>query len=401
MELSLIGLGGGNVDTMTVGAWKAIQEADRIIGSARLLEALPEEISAKKDREINAERIAELVSKNYRKESICVIYSGDLGFYSGAQLLIPRLAEKNIPYRAYPGISSVQLLSAAVGRSWRDWNLVSAHGMDCNAVAEVTKGRDTFFLTGGELTPRELCAQLKQAGLGFLQAAVGENLSYETEKIIRGTVETLADQHFAKLSVLLVEGAPHPADRTEGLPDTAFIRGRVPMTKQNIRAAIRSHMMVKPTDVIWDIGAGTGSVSVELSRAAYKGSVFAVEYKENALELIEENRKRLKAWNLYVAPGRASEVLDHLPAPDAVFIGGSSGEMDVIIDKVLSKNPQARICASAITVETLADVIRILTIHGIETSVTQIAVSKSRKVGDIHMMEAENPIWLLDRIPEH
>ena len=300
-----------------------------------------------------------------------------------------------IPARVYPGVSSIQLLSAALGRPWQDWKLVSAHGCACDPVAECMMNRSVFFLTGGTETPASLCQKLTDAGMGEAHGVVGENLGTEAEAIRYGSAAELAGQSFAPLSVLLVENFDLPQLRAPGFPDESFIRSEVPMTKQEVRAAALAKLAVMPTDTLWDVGAGTGSVSVELALAAPKGRVYAVECEPDACELIRKNRAKFHACNLILIEGRAPDVLADLPAPDAVFIGGTKGGMEAVLDEVLGKNPNARICISAIALETLGAAIAALTARGLTAEVTQIAVSRTKPAGRLHLLMANNPIFLI------
>ena len=167
------------------------------------------------------------------------------------------------------------------------------------------------------------------------------------------------------------------------------------MTKQEVRAAALGKLAVGPTDTVWDVGAGTGSVSVELALAACRGRCYAVECQEEACELIERNRERFGAWNLTLVQGRAPEALADLPAPDAVFIGGTKCGMEQVISTVLEKNPHARICVSAIALETLTAATAALTAHGLEAEVTQIGVSRTKAAGTLHLLMANNPVFLI------
>jgi len=298
--------------------------------------------------------------------------------------------------RILPGISSVQVLAARLLRPWQDWRLVSAHGADCDPVAAVMAGRPVFFLTGGVQGPAALCAELAGAGLGGLEAVVAENLSYPEERILHGTVGEFADCQFAPLNVLLVE--PPLLKRnavTQGIADREFIRGSSPMTKQEVRAAALAKLCVRPDDTLWDVGAGTGSVSVEMALLAREGRVFAIEQKPEACGLVEENKARFGAYNLRVVRGEAPAALAALPVPDAVFIGGSGGALAEILQAVQEKNPQARVCVSAVTVETLSEALHVLAGLGKSTHVTQLAVGRSKAAGRLHMMLAENPVYLI------
>ena len=211
MQVTLIGLGGGTTDTLTQQARDALQTAPLILGAKRLLEALPEN-GAKEIPAVRSQDILSILQES-REETACVVFSGDTGFYSGAKGLLPLLEQAGIPARVLPGLSSVQLFAARLGRPWQDWRLCSAHGVELDPVAEVLHGRPTFFLTGGVLTPQSICRRFVEVGLGDLPVTVGENLSYPEEKVCSGTAQALAEETFAPLSVLLAEPAPTPNRR--------------------------------------------------------------------------------------------------------------------------------------------------------------------------------------------
>ncbi|MGN0709557.1 MAG: precorrin-6y C5,15-methyltransferase (decarboxylating) subunit CbiE [Anaerovoracaceae bacterium] len=394
--VTLIGLGGGRKDTLTYGAYEALKNADVIVGAARLLESVPAECKGEKKSAVFAEDILKII-QDAGDKNVCVAYSGDTGFYSGTRSLVPLLDKNNIEVKIEPGISSIQCLSASLGMPWQDWNLFSAHGRYCDAVNAVMQGKPAFFLTGGELGPAELCRQLDEAGLGALHVCVGENLSYENEKITVGTAADLAGGVFDSLSVMLAEAAPKPecAASVPGIDDDLFIRGKVPMTKQDVRSAIIGRLSLEKTDTVWDVGAGTGSVSVEMAKIADMGRTYAVETEPEGCELIEQNRVRFGAWNVSVVHGKAPEALKDLPVPDAVFIGGTKGQMGPVLDVIKEKNENAKICISAIVVETLTAAINELEKRGWEAAVTQIQSSYGRKIGKMHMMMANNPIYII------
>ena len=392
--ISLIGMGSGCPESLTAQGLAALQGAGLILGAKRLLEHLPAGCTDNCKAVYKPEEILACLAAQPDTDT-AVLYSGDTGFYSGAAKLLPLLRVMGYSVRVLPGLSSVQLLAAAVGRPWQDWKLVSAHGRACDPVAEILAHPQVFFLTGGGDTPTTLCAKLTAAGLGAAHALVGENLGTPDEKIHFGTAQELAGQAFASLSVLLVEHAVHPERRTPGLPDEAFIRGEVPMTKQEVRAAALAKLAVRPADTLWDVGAGTGSVSVELALAAPQGHVYAVECEPDACALIRRNREKFAAWNLSLIEGRAPAALEALPAPDAVFIGGTKGSMAAVVDTVLAKNANARICIAAIALESLSAAIAALTAHGLSAEVTQLAVSRTRPAGTLHLLTANNPIFLI------
>ena len=394
--VTLIGMGSGKWEALSAQAQQAVRSAGLVFGAKRLLVGLPPECTARQFALYQPADILETLAQNSGQDA-AVLYSGDTGFYSGASGLLTPLRALGIPARVYPGVSSIQMLSAALGRPWQDWKLVSAHGCACDPVAEclTAGGKPVFFLTGGAETPASLCGRLAAAGRGDAHVLVGEELGRAEEKILFGTAQEFAQKQFASLSVLLVEHVPQPPRRVPGFPDEAFHRGEVPMTKQEVRAAALAKLAVMPTDTLWDVGAGTGSVSVELALAAPKGRVYAVECEPDACELIRKNRAKFHACNLILIEGRAPDVLADLPAPDAVFIGGTKGGMEAVLDEVLGKNPNARICISAIALETLGAAIAALTARGLTAEVTQIAVSRTKPAGRLHLLMANNPIFLI------
>lgn len=391
MRVCLVGTGCGTEDTLTGQGLAAIGEAELIVGSFRLLQSLPPH-SARCEAATGPEEILRLLTGSGCGRA-CVVYSGDTGFYSGAKGLLPLLEERGIEAEVLPGVSSLQYFAAKLRRPWQDWRLCSAHGVDCDPVAAVSGGVPAFFLTGGARGPALLCGRLARAGLGGLPVTVGENLSCQGERILTGTAADFAARTFAPLSVLLAEPAPAPPRRTPGLPDGLFCRGEVPMTKQEVRAAILAKLAVGPGDVCWDIGAGTGSVSVELALSGRE--VWAVERRPEACRLILENRARFSAWKLHLAEGAAPDALSGLPRPDAVFVGGSGGFLREILAAVHGANPAARVCVSAIALETLGTAVECLSALGYRVEVVQIAVSRAKTAGELHLLMAQNPVFLI------
>lgn len=393
MNVTLIGMGSGQPENLTLQGLAALRQADLILGARRLLAVLPAGCTESRAAAYRPDEVAELLQTSGAENAV-LVYSGDTGFYSGASSMMEKLEALGVRARVLPGLSSIQLLAAALGRPWQGWNLVSAHGRTCDPVAECMQGRPTFFLTGGSEDPATLCAQLAAEGFGDVQGVVGQCLGTPEEKLFRGSVKELAAGRFNSLSVLLVEAAEVLPRRAPGLPDEAFERGDVPMTKQEVRAAVLAKLAVRPEDILWDVGAGTGSVSVELALAAPRGRVYAVECRPDGCALIKANREKFRTRNLVLVEGLAPAALSDLPAPDAVFIGGSKGSLAAIVDAALDKNPDARICVSAIALESLSAAVAALTAKGRTVQVSQIAVSRAKAVGGLHLMMAQNPIYL-------
>ena len=393
MKVYLIGVGMGNPATLTGQALEAIGDSPVLVGAPRLLEPWGAEHDCVPL--IAAADIAAYVDKAPRGP-VGVLLSGDTGFYSGAKGLWPLLGNHEVI--TIPGISSLSYFCARLQTTWQDARLVSAHGRSHNAVGEIQRSAKVFALTGGATKAEDICRALAERGLGQVRVSVGERLSYADERIVTGTAAELAGETFADLSVLLAVN-PDPVVRPwngSGLPDGAFLRGDVPMTKEEARTLVVSKLRLKPGHVVWDVGAGTGSVSVECALAASAGRVFAVERKEAALRLLEENKARFGVTNLKVVAGAAPEALADLPAPDRVFVGGSSGRLRDILALALEKNPRVRAVVSAITLETVGEAVacwRELPLG--ELDIVQLSAARGQAAGPYHLMMGQNPVYLI------
>ena len=392
-EVTILGIGMGDGDTLTLEAEKACREAELIIGAKRIAESLS---SFGKPLEFAV--LAKDIEKIIRSSAalkIAVAMSGDTGFFSGTKKLLPLLSDLEV--KVLPGISSIPYFCSRIGESWDDALLVSAHGRYCNLVGKIRSNPKVFALTGGDMGIKEIVDALCENGLGKVDLVVGENLSYENERITRGTAEELKGKDFDSLAVILaLNEAAKEAAVTQGLEDDAFLRAEVPMTKQEIRAVTLAKLKLFRDSVCWDVGAGTGSVSLEMAKTAEDGFVYAVEKEDDACELIEKNMGHLGVTNVQVVKGLAPEALKELPAPTHVFIGGSSGSMIPIIEAALEKNPSVRVVMNTVTVESLGDVAEAVKALGlINEDYVQLSAARGRKLGRYHLMTAQNPVFIV------
>ena len=398
MKVYLIGTGPGDRSQMTAAALAAIDECPVLIGAPRLLEGWEGKTRLPL---IAAADIAEAVHTQ-KQGPISILLSGDVGFYTGAKNLYPLLTDCEVV--PLPGLSSLVTFCAALRTPWEDAYIVSAHGRTHNAPGAVQSHEKTFILTGGSYRPGDLCAQLTDWGLGAVRISVGERLSYPQEHITTGTAAELAHRPFDSLAVVLAEN-PTPIRRpcaAPALTDADFLRGRTPMTKEEIRILTLSKLRLQPHHTVWDVGAGTGSVSAECCLAANEGRVYAIERKSEAVELLQANKARLNLTNLHIVEGPAPEALSDLPAPDRVFLGGTGGSMEAILRAALEKNPAVRAVITAVTIETIAEAMRCFAALGFtDTDAVQIAATRTRPAGRRHLMDAQNPVWIVSGEVRH
>ena len=393
--VTIAGIGPGSEAAQTYEVRAAILRADCLIGAKRMLDAAARPGQARFDA-IAPEEIAQIIASHPEYASFTVVMSGDTGFFSGTKKLLPLL--KNCRVHILPGLSSMSVLCARLGVSYEDAVPVSLHGRVHDIVRDVRSNGKVFALVGGSGAMQALCRRLTDAGLGSVRISVGEQLGYPDERITAGTASSLCETEFDKLSVALIENDAPDEIKTPGLPDEAFSRilapeKLVPMTKSEVRSVCLSKLQLTENAVCWDIGAGTGSVSVEMALLARRGSVYAVERNEAALPLLEENREKFRLENLHIVAGTAPEACSSLPAPTHVFLGGTAGKLDAIVSAALEKNPNARIVAAAVTLESVGALCACMKDFSVCECVS-VQVCKAKTAGPYHLMQGQNPVYI-------
>lgn len=404
-KVTIIGAGPGNPDLLSRAALDAIDIADVVIGAHRALVGIDVPPDVVRCELVKTADIVAALTDAASWQRAVVVMTGDVGLFSGARRLVEALSgDAQVDVHVIPGISSASYLAARLARPWQDWRFVSAHGVACDIVAEAERAGELFLATSGGEDPSRLSGELVQGGFGDARVTVAERLSYPDERITCATASEIAGQTFDDLNVMLIEfagGAGSPAGSrwpyaSSGIPDELFIRGDVPMTKQEVRAVALAKLRLTATDTVWDVGAGTGSVSIEAALVARAGSVWAVERNAAGVRLIRENADAFGCGNVHAVLGVAPEALANLPVPDAVFVGGSAGELSSIVEAALEKNSQVRLCVPCVTVETLTEACALLSgsrFKGFEAC--QVSAARAEAVGSHHLMKAQNPVFLV------
>lgn len=397
-QLYLVGIGMGNEKNRTVEAEQICQSADLLIGARRMLQSVKTEGKAVFES-YKPDEIAAYLAEHPQYETAAVLLSGDIGFYSGAKKLYDAIerTEGLEQMEIYPvsGISSVVYFCGKLGVSWEDVHLLSLHGRKQNLIDAVKYHEKVFVLCGEKDGIPKICCKLKEYGLGDVKVAVGTDLSYEQERIVQGTAESLMKEDFAPLSVLLICNPDVKKRIGHGLDDDLFLRGKVPMTKSEVRSISLSKLRLHKDAVVWDVGAGTGSVSIEAASLAKDGVVYAIEKKDEAIDLLEQNKRKFGTDNLEIIKGLAPEALEGLPAPTHAFIGGSSGNLKEILEVLLEQNPRVRVVINAIALETVAEAMQCLkSMAFTDVDIAQVSVAKGKKLGSYEMMMGQNPVYI-------
>lgn len=392
MKIYIVGIGMDGGKTLTAEAKKAIEGSDVLIGAKRMTEPF--------------EGLGKQIFVSWKTDEICeylaggnigtaaVLMSGDCGFFSGAEALAKRLAGYETEIIA--GISAPVYLSAKLGIPWQEMKFVSLHGTDANIVRSVRRSPECFFLLGGSVTPADICKRLCEYGMGDITVHIGSRLAYPDERIISGTAQELSEVQCDPLCAVITENRMPEKCVRSGIPDGEFVRGEVPMTKSEIRAAVASKLEICYNDTVWDIGCGTGSVSVECALAAYEGTVFAVDRNEAAAALTEQNARKFGCDNITTICGSAPEVLEALPSPDKVFIGGAGGNIAAILGAAMKGGNLPKIVITAVTLETLGEATEALRSHCFTANVTQLSAVRTRVIGSHTMLDAQNPVFVIE-----
>lgn len=389
----LTGIGMGNRNSLTAQAEQIFRECDCIIGAQRMTDAL-QSFGKPVFHSYKPKEIHDFLKSHGEYRKAAVALSGDPGFYSGARKLKEELAD--YPVYTIPGISSAVYLAARLGISWEDAALVSIHGRKQNFIYEIAKHEKTFLLFGGIECAREICEKIRDYGLGETEFYIGKHLSYEEEEILHKRGRELEPQDLDGLAAAYVRN-PSPDKRVcLHMEDEEYIRGRVPMTKSEIRAVSLAKLALTEEAVLYDVGAGTGSVSMEAACQSGSIRVYAIEKNPEGVELIGQNRRKFCCDHVQIVEGTAPEAIEALEPPTHVFIGGSSGNLKDILRLVLEKNPDVRIVLNAISLETVKEAMEALE-EGLlpDAEIVQLSAAKSRKLGAYHMMTGQNPVYII------
>lgn len=401
MKVYIVGIGVSGGEMLTREAENALAEAELLIGAKRMLEDY-----TSTDKELfcsyKPDEIASCIKKS-DKSVAAVLMSGDCGFFSGAKKLLPLLDGADV--RIVSGISSAVYFCSRLGISYEDMKYVSLHGRNDNIAINVKTNEKCFFLLGGEQTASDVCRQLCKFNLGRVRVYIGENLGYKNERIISGYAEELsngAEEYTEKLAVLVTVNPDHLRFIPSAIDDEKFIRDNTPMTKAEVRSIAVSALEICKDSVCWDIGCGSGSVSMEMAYRCPEGMVLAFDKKNVGVENTLANAARFGCDNVHAFlcefPNMGSEsepILDRMGTPDKVFIGGTSGKLEDVLGYINGLNPDADIVLTAVSLETLAEATRCFERFGGKCSVSQIAVTRTKKVGSHTMLDALNPIFII------
>jgi precorrin-6B C5,15-methyltransferase / cobalt-precorrin-6B C5,C15-methyltransferase len=390
--IKVIGIGDDGQQSLLPLYRTWIMESELLVGGERHLSFFPEYTGEKLVLKGGLMALADRLREEKRKTVI--LASGDPLFYGVGSLLA-----KKLHVEIYPHLSSIQLAFARMGESWQDAYFASVHGRSMKGLAQRIDGRDKVaLLTDRQNNPAAIARYLLSFGMTEYDAFVGENLGSQEERSGWYTLEEMADGAFSDLNVVILRRRRESPVWPLGIADEAFAQRKPDkglITKKEVRILSLAQMQLHAKSVVWDIGTCTGSVAIEAARIAREGEVYAVEKNADDLENCRQNMARFRT-DFTVLHARAPEGLEQFPDPDAVFIGGSGGELRELLRVCCSRlRPNGRIVVNAATIETLYSALQAFAEEHFETAVTLTQLSRSKPILNMTRFEGLNPVYII------
>lgn len=398
-RIAIIGIGDDGAAGLSAANLKRIAETDVLIGGERQLSFFPEYRGERLVLKSGLAQTVQELSRLREQKRVTVLASGDPLFYGIAGYLAKQLGPSAVDI--YPHPSSLQLAFSRMGESWQDAAFESVHGRPLKGLAQRIDGRDKVaILTDEENNPSAIARYLLEFGMTEYEAFVAENLGGEKERYGYYKLEEMAGREYSPLNIVILRRKPDAREARHGFgfEDDEFHQRKPEkglITKKEIRVLSLSELKLRKDSLVWDIGAGSGSVAVECARLAPQGQIFAIEKNEGDIVNIDLNRRKFRA-DFTVIHAKAPEGLSELPDPDAVFIGGSGGELRELLHLCCSKlRRDGRIVVNAATIETLAAAQQAFAGEGFELRITLAQIARSKPVLDMTRFDGLNPIYII------
>ncbi len=398
-KVAVIGVGPGGLADLSARRIAQILAADLLIASERHLEEFADFAGDTLVITGNVKEVAARCAAEVSKKDVVVLGSGDPNFFGIGRYLATKLGPEALDL--YPAPSSMQEAFARAGIAWHDAVFASCHGRPVESVvAQVRDNQKVGLFTDPQNTPGKIARHLLDAGLPDLTCWVCADLGMESEQVTSGRLSEIAGQTFPALNVLiLTHDAPPVRPLQIGLPEEAFAHRKPKIgliTKREVRAVALSKLHLTDRSTVWDIGAGSGSVAIECALYARNGQIFAIEKNADDVENVIKNIATFGTSNLTAIHAKAPEGLADLPDPDAVFIGGTGGNMEALLNTCLNRlTPGGKLVMTLVTLENLATAHAFFKARELPLEVTQMNVSRGAPILSMTRMEAMNPVTIL------
>ena len=408
-KVHIIGVAPGGASSLLPEARRLVNRAEIVLGGRRLLDMFPSLTGEKIAIRNNLAEVTDLIKRNLGYKRIVVLASGDPNFYGIASYLTGKLGKDVI--EIMPNVSAMQVAFARIKESWEDAALVSVHSRPIEDIVETVRSNHKVgIFTDDEHTPATIARVLLEHGVDGYQAYVCQDLGSRDEKVIETDLPGLCQTESSPLNILILLRAQpkKPAvalyPRRLGIPEEEFHQRKPKgglITKQEVRVVSLAKMCLTDESVLWDIGAGSGAVSVEASFLIRKGHIYAIEKNDTDVAIIKRNLRKFHVPNVEVVHTFAPDGLGNLPDPTVVFIGGSGGRMEEILDFVSHRlKPGGRIVINVVALQNLSAAVNALKVRGFVPDVTLVNVARSTSVRELTRFEALNPVFVVTGVPK-
>ena len=402
----IIGVGSDGVSGLTARAREIVGSAELILGSEHALELVPE-VKAERFRiGVDLQETIRALETNFGRKRMVVVASGDPLFYGVARYLCDRLGKEH--FEVLPHVSSMQLAFARIKESWEEAYLTNLATHPLETVLDRIRVAETVGLfTSENDDPPTIARELLARGLDYFRAYICENLGAPDERVTQGELAEIREMEFSPLNVMILKRKPGRPDQQQrpvhlrafGNPDDAFAQSRPKsglITQAEVRALALSQLNIQPGSIVWDVGAGSGSVAIEAANLAQPGAVFAIEQDAADYHLILANAETFGVRNLSAVHGSAPGVFSELPAPDAIFVGGTGHEVARLLEGAYATlRPGGRLVVNVATLENLSTIYAMLKSLTASVQVLLINVARGTEQLETLRFEAVNPTFLL------
>lgn len=399
-KIYLVGAGIKGWEGFSTKALNIIAKADVLIGHQRHLDIF-QDFHGEKRTLGDLSDLLEFLQLTEKR--VAILSSGDPTFFGISRFLLRNLPKERI--EIFANVTSMQYAFSRIKEPWDDAIFVSVHGRGMHkAIDKIIASEKACVLTDKVNTPSAIALELIERGAEGYEAWLCEDLGMPSEKFTRTTVRGLLELTPSELNILILIRTYEPnlvQYPLMGIDDEEFHTSKKLITKLEVRAVTLAKLQIQDDLVMWDIGAGSCSVSIEASNLMPNGRVFAVERNPQCIGFINENMKKFCARNIKLVEAFAPDGLDDLPDPDRIFIGGAGGQLEEIIDAADKRlKPDGIIVLNAVTLDTLTKAVEFLEDHGYYVETVCVNISKTRRLTEYKMFEAQNPVYVISAIKE-
>ena len=416
-RVHIVGIGDDGLEGVTAHARRLVENAPRLLGPESCRVLLPPPIAARLETAVSLDDLVDRIEGAGRSEragtadaaagggGLVVLASGDPLFYGTARYVCSRLGKDR--FEVVPHVSSMQLAFARVKESWEEAFLANLSGQSIERVLDRIRTADTVGLfTSDQWPPPAVARALLDDGIDSFQAYVCENLGSPDERVTQGSLADIARDAFGPLNVMILVRKPaaidkpgHVGTRLFGNADESFLQSRPKrglLTPAEVRSLALAELSLKPDSIVWDVGAGSGSVGLEAARIAAHGHVHAIEMDPDDHRLIITNADRFAVGNLSAILGRAPEAWAALPDPDAIYVGGSGRDVTMLVEEAWKRlKPGGRLVTACQSIENLATVHALLRARSSDAAYWLVTIARGVQQLDRIRFESLNPTFLI------